>query len=109
MFNTEVAYKSADQLGCVVTDMLKHGMVIRSDDISIHTVKSDNEAALPLACGFLTNIVGSVRCVTYTLVLCVDNVFTESSPWKEYMNNISKETSYFNYHGKENIMISEKQ
>lgn len=109
MLNTATASKSAEQLRSIVTEVLKNSPVVGSDKVRVHTATSDNEPAVGLACDLLTNFVGSVRCVVHTMALCVNDVFTESSPWQKYMNHINKVTSFFNYHTKANILFLQKQ
>lgn len=109
MLNTGTASKSAEQLRSIVTELLKQSMIVGSDNIRIHTATSDNEPAVGLACDLFTNFSGSVRCVVHTLALCVNDVFTTTSPWKAYMTHINKVTSYFNFHTKANLLFLEKQ
>lgn len=109
MLNTGTASKSGEQVCSIVTEVLKQNLVIGSEKISIHTITSDNEASVALACDLLTNYVGSVRCVVHTLALCVNDVFTDGTTWQTYMDHVNKVTSYFNYHAKSNVLFIEKQ
>lgn len=67
--NTGTASKSSEQLRCIVQEQLKESMIIGSSKIRVHTITSDNQAAVALAVDLLTNYVGSVRCVVHTIAL----------------------------------------
>lgn len=107
--NTGTASKSGEQLRCIVNEIMSESEIIGSDAIRIHTVTSDNEASVKLACDLLTNYVGSVRCVVHTLALCVNGVFEAGKPWQNYLNHVNKVTKYFNYHSKAAILLKQKQ
>ena len=109
MLNIGGVPKTAEQLRSIVTEILKHSLVVGSENIRIHTITSDNEPATALACDLLTNFVGSVRCVVHSLALCVNDVFAEGSAWQQYMNHVNKITSYLNYHSRANVMLLERQ
>ena len=109
MLNTGAASKSGEQLRCIVTEVLKESEIVGSETIRMHTVTSDNEPAVKLACDLLTNYVGSVRCVVHSLALCVNDVFKEGRPWQKYLDHVNKVTTYFNFHSKANVLLKQKQ
>lgn len=51
--------KSPEQLRCIVNEVLKNSVINGSDIISIHMIKSENEAAIELAFDLLTNYFSS--------------------------------------------------
>lgn len=109
MLNTGTSSKSSQQFLSIVTELLKHNVVIGSEQISIHTITSYNEASVALACDLLTNYVDSVLCVVQKLALCVKDVFTDGSSWEKCMDHVNKANSFFKYHGKAKILFIEKQ
>ena len=109
ILNTRDAYKSSEQLRCIVDEVLKESPVIGSDDISIHTITSYNEPSVARACDILTNCVGSIRSVVQTIALCVKDVFEEGIVWQQYMHRVKDVTKYFKYHTKASVLLLQKQ
>ena len=109
ILNTRSASESGEQLRCIVDEVLRHSNIVGSDSLRIHTITSDNQASVKIACDLLTNHVGSVRCVVHTLALCVNDAFKEGEPWQLYLEHVNKVTYYFNYHAKANFLLKEMQ
>lgn len=103
------ASKSSNQLCAILEDVVKHNMIIGSDNISIHTVTTDNESATALAADLMTNFVGSVRCVVHTIALVVNDVFTADSNWQKYLDIVNETTTFFNHHPKELMFLRKLQ
>lgn len=72
--NLSIDSKSGEQLRCIAENILKNSATIGSDTIRTHTVTSDKDPSVKLACNLLKNYVGSVRFVVHTLALCVNSV-----------------------------------
>lgn len=94
MFITGTASTSAAQLRC---------------NSIAHTIPSDNESSVALACILLINFACSMTCVVHALALCMNLVLMGSSTWQLYLHHINKDTSYFNCLETENVHFSEKQ
>lgn len=72
--NKDTAPKSCEQVLCIVEDVFKNSSVIGSNNKSIHTTATENEASAGQAADLLKNFGGAVRCVVHTMALVVKDV-----------------------------------
>lgn len=98
--NTGKAPKACQVVGLYHARLSYRKSVIDSNRFSIHTVKSDNGAAVALSCEMLSNFVRSVPWIVHSIALLFVEVFEEGRTGSMYMDQVDAVTKYFNRHNR---------
>lgn len=69
--------EKAEQLREIIKDRLHANAIIRSDNLCIFTIRSDNGSVTALSIDLIKNYVGSVGNVAHTLTLFMNDLFTQ--------------------------------
>lgn len=96
--NTGDTSKNGAQLCAVLELVVLEIHIVGSNKIRIHTATSDNEPEPAVAMDMFTNYVGSERCVVYTIVLSVNDLFKPGTARQN--THEFDQPSYFNQHPK---------
>lgn len=100
-----LASKSAEELCCIMKDIIHKNSVIGLNCTRVPAIKSDNKVSVLLSRDLLTNFVGSVHYIVHTTALAATDVFVDGSLWQLYLNQVSKVTTYFNQHKKVSVLL----
>lgn len=60
----------------------------------------DNDAAVCLAVGLLTNLAGLIRCIVWTVALPFNGSLGDDIVWNVYIDHVNIVSSYFQQHQK---------
>lgn len=101
--------KTTRKLKSTVESAYYHSSVSRSGIVKVNTIISDNKADLVLAVHLLTNYVGLVCRIVYTITLSVSDVCEKNASVQNLLDCLNDVTKFFNYLFKAAAVLQEKQ